>query len=52
MILGKALWKLHYRSYLNSLSVYVDSRDRPRFFDQVGHQTTNTSIGYKHFFNK
>ena len=25
-------------------------RDRPRFFDQVGHQTTNASIGNKHFF--
>ena len=24
-------------------------RDRPRFFDQVGHQTTNASIGNKHF---
>ena len=27
-------------------------RDRPRFFDQVGHQTTNASIGNKHFFTK
>jgi len=27
-------------------------RDRPRFFDQVGHQTTNASIGSKHFFTK
>ena len=27
-------------------------RDRPRFFDQVGHQTTDASIGNKHFFNK
>ena len=25
------------------------SRDRPRFFDQVGHQTTNASIENKHF---
>ena len=24
-------------------------RDRPRFFDQVGHQTTNASIGNEHF---
>ena len=24
-------------------------RDRPRFFDQIGHQTTNASIGNKHF---
>ena len=28
------------------------SRDRPRFFDQVGHQTTNVSIGSKYFFTK
>ena len=28
------------------------SRDRPRFFDQVGHQTTNASIGNMHFFTK
>ena len=25
---------------------------RPRFFDQVGHETTNASIGNKHFFTK
>ena len=28
------------------------SRDRPRFFDQVGHQTTNLSIENKYFFNR
>ena len=27
-------------------------RDRPRFFDQVGHQTTYAYIGNKHFFTK
>ena len=27
-------------------------RDRPRFFDQVGHQTTYVYIGNKHFFTK
>ena len=27
-------------------------RVRPRFFDQVGHQTTNASIGNKYFFTK
>ena len=31
---------------------YICSRDRPRFFDQVGHQTTNASIGNTHFFTK
>ena len=25
-------------------------QDRPRFFDQVGHQTTNAFIGNKYFF--
>ena len=29
-----------------------DIRDRPRFFDQVGHQTTNGSNENKHFFTK
>ena len=27
-------------------------RDRPRFFDQVGRQTTTATIGNKHFFTK
>ena len=27
-------------------------RVRPRFFDQVGHQTTNASVGNKYFFTK
>ena len=26
--------------------------DPPKSFDQVGHQTTNASIGNKHFFTK
>ena len=30
--------------------VGLPNRDRPRFFDQVGHQTTNASIGNKYFF--
>ena len=32
------------------LGMYI--RVRPRFFDQVGHQTTNASIRNKYFFNK
>ena len=28
----------------------VTTRDSPRFFDQVGHQTTNACIGNKYFF--
>ena len=32
--------------------VALQSRVRPRFFDQVGHQTTNASIGNKYFFTK
>ena len=31
---------------------YILSRDRPRFFDQLGHQSTNASVGNKHFFTK
>ena len=30
----------------------IKERDRPRFFDQVGHQTTNASIGNEHFVTK
>ena len=30
----------------------VDTRYRPRFFDQVGHQIMYASMGNKHFFNK
>ena len=30
----------------------IPSRVRPRFFDQVGHQTTNASIGNKYLFTK
>ena len=37
-----------YKKYKNRALV----RDRPRFFDQAGHQTTNASIGNKHFFTK
>ena len=31
-------------------TIYI--RGRPRFFDQVGHQTTNASSGNKYFFTK
>ena len=31
---------------------HLGVRDRPRFFDHVGHQTTNASIENKHFFTK
>ena len=30
----------------------MGSRDRSRFFDQIGHQTTYAYIGNKHFFTK
>ena len=30
----------------------IDNRGRQRYFDQVGYQTTNASIGNKHFFTK
>ena len=33
-------------------TVYILVRVRPRFFDQVGHQTNNASIRNKYFFNK
>ena len=40
----------HHLLLLLSFFDLVSVRDRPRFFDQVGHQTTNASIGNKHFF--
>ena len=33
-------------------NLHIDTRYRPRFFDQVRHQTTYASIGNKHFFTK
>ena len=33
-------------------TIVVSIRVRPRFFDQVEHQTTNASIGNKYFFTK
>ena len=40
-------------SLLNTLVLTLANiRDRPRLFDQVGHQTTNVSIGYKFFFSQ
>ena len=30
----------------------MGARYRPRFFDQVGHQTTYASMGNKHLLNK
>ena len=37
-------------SMQNIHSTYLCIRYRPRFFDQVGHQTTYASIGNRHFF--
>ena len=31
---------------------YIGIRVRPRFFDQVGHETMYASSGNKHFFTK
>ena len=37
---------------LSFLDLDLITRDLPRFFDQVGHRTTNASIENKHFFTK
>ena len=37
---------------INNLYCTFKVRYRPRFFDQVGHQTTSAYIGNKHFFTK
>ena len=38
------------KKFKNTIS-FILTRDLPRFFDQVGHQTTNASIKNKHFFH-
>ena len=38
--------------YLVYIWVTFYTRYRPRFFDQVGHQTTDASMGNKHFIIK
>ena len=44
------------KSKMKAQYIYIRTalqiRVRPRFFDQVGHQTTNASIGNKYFFTK
>jgi hypothetical protein len=40
------------KTLLIRTSQYVNNRDRPRFLDQVGHQTIYAYIGNKHFFTK
>ena len=52
-----AFFKHHFKglNMLLSKNVFTRelySRDRLRFFDQVGHQTTYAYIGNKHFFTK
>ena len=37
---------------LHQVMLVTFSRVRPRFYDQVGHQTTNASIGNEYFFTK
>ena len=55
MVLNKVFHKISQnleRPVFFNYLCYLCNRDRPRFFDQVGHQTTNTSIGNKSFFTK
>ena len=49
---GKADLKMTHWLFAKKPSNNLLLRDRPRFFDQVGHQTSNASIGNKHFFTK
>ena len=39
-------------SAINTGYNYIHTRVRPRFFDQVGHETIYASSGNKHFFTK
>ena len=37
---------------VTNANINIATRVRPRFFDQVGHQTTNASIGNEYYFTK
>ena len=41
-----------YNTIITTKEIYLDTRYRPRFFDQIGHQTTSAYIENKHFFTK
>ena len=43
---------LKYLAIDSSKLIEPKNRVRPRFFDQVGYQTTNASIENKYFFTK
>jgi hypothetical protein len=47
---GKRLHIVHLNRYVASWQ--MKSRVRPRFFDQVGHETMYASSGNEHFFTK
>ena len=49
---ASCLQSADFTSYQDLVLWHVSIRVRPRFFDQVGHQTTNALIGNKHFFTK
>ena len=55
-IQGLLQWVLVYHTLVLSEALIAlqdtQIRDRPRFFDQVEHQTINASIGNKHFLTK
>ena len=47
------LYKKHsLKASFRQIMQHLQIRDLPRFVDQVGHQTTNASIGNKYFFTK
>ena len=48
--LNRHVATVHVKFMLEFCNMWI--RDRPRFFDQVGHQTTNASIENKHIFSK
>ena len=49
VLLGESFWQKDSLVTFILFELYL--RDRPRFFGQVGHQTTNASIGNKHIFS-
>ena len=50
LFVGQNQFKLVWTLKAKARELYV--RVRPRFFDQVGHQTTNASSGNRYFFTK
>ena len=50
--INEVFWKLWFLKYSPILFETIKPRYRPRFFNQIGHQTMSAYIENKHFFTK